>query len=287
MNYRFSGLVPSEICARQICNLLENLNPKPLGCGFTELDKGKSIWEVDAYFNYKIDFSVQFLLEEIFSIKLYLSEIKYTDWIAKVERKLTPISLHNIFIHGTHHKKDLSLNKKNIEIQAAMAFGTGHHSTTKLCVYAYLNLIKKGYFFNNILDVGCGTGVLSIVASKISKARITSVDNDITAIETTRHNFVKNNIIPKSKVFESNGFNNFHLKKFSKFDLIFANILFLPLKKMVKSANKYLTKRGLLILSGISIKQAIKIEKIYIGHNFKKIDCLTDGNWRTLIMKKF
>ena len=285
MNFRFSGLVSSEIYARQICNLLENLNPKPVGCGFTELDK--NIWEVDAYFNYKIDLSVKLLLEEIFSIKFYLHEIKYTDWVAKVERELTPITLQNIFIHGTHHKKDLSLNKKNVEIQAAMAFGTGHHSTTKSCVNLYLNLIKKGYVFNNILEVGCGTGVLSIVASKISKARITSIDNDITAVETTKHNFIKNHIIPKSKVFKSDGFNNFHLKKFSKFDLIFANILFLPLKKMVKSANKYLFKNGLLILSGISIKQSIKIEKIYVGHNFKKIASLTDENWMTLVMKKF
>ena len=287
MNFRFSGLVSSEIYARQICNLLENLNPKPLGCGFTELDKDKNIWEVDAYFNYKIDLSVKLLLEEIFSIKFYLHEIKYTDWVAKVERKLTPITLQNIFIHGAHHKKDLSLNKKNVEIQAAMAFGTGHHSTTKSCVNIYLNLIKKGYVFNNILDVGCGTGVLSIVASKISKARITSIDNDITAVETTKHNFLKNHVIPKSKVFKSDGFNNFHLKKFSKFDLIFANILFLPLKKMVKSANKYLFKNGLLILSGISIKQSIRIEKIYVGHNFKKIASLTDENWMTLVMKKF
>ena len=69
MNYRFSGLVSSEICARQICDLLENLNPKPLGYGFTELDKEKNIWEVDAYFNYKIDLGVKFLLEEIYSIK--------------------------------------------------------------------------------------------------------------------------------------------------------------------------------------------------------------------------
>ena len=287
MHYRFSGLANSEISARQICNLLENLNPKPLGCGFMELDKDKNIWEVDAYFNYKIDLSVKLLLEEIFSIKFYFSDIKYIDWVSKVERKLTPIDLQNIFIHSSHHKKKLSINKKNIEIQAAMAFGTGHHSTTKSCISIYLNLIKKGYFFNNILDVGCGTGILSIVASKISKSSITSIDNDIIAVETTKNNFVKNNVIAKSKVFRSNGFNNFHLNKFSRFDLIFANILFIPLMKMVKSANKYLVKRGHLILSGISIKQAIKIEKIYSGHNFKKVANLTEENWMTLVLMKF
>ena len=286
MHYRFSGLVFSEIDARKIYNLLENLKPKPLGCGFTELDTRKKIWEVDAYFNYKIDLSVKFLLEEIYSIKFSFKEIRYTDWVAKVERKLTPISLQNIYIHGTHDRNKISLNKKNVEIQAAMAFGTGHHSTTKSCISVYLDLIKKGNVFNNILDVGCGTGILSIVASKISKARITSIDNDIIAIETTKHNFFKNNIIPKSKVFRSDGFNNYLLNRFSKFDLIFLNILFQPLKNMVKPANKYLVKEGILILSGISIKQAIKIEKIYFGHNFKKVASLKEENWMTLVMKK-
>ena len=287
MHYRFSGLVFSEIDARKIYNLLENLKPKPLGCGFTELDTRKNIWEVDAYFNYKIDLGIKFLLEEIYSIKFSLNEIRYTDWVAKVERKLTPISIQNIYIHGTHHKNKISLNNKNVEIQAAMAFGTGHHSTTKSCISVYLNLIKKGNVFNNILDVGCGTGILSIVASKISKARITSIDNDIIAIETTKNNFLKNHIIPKSKVFRSDGFNNYLLNRFSKFDLIFSNILFQPLKNMVKPANKYLFKGGILILSGISIKQAIKIEKIYFGHNFKKVTSLKEENWMTLVMKKF
>ena len=74
------------------------------------------------------------------------------DWIAKVERKLTPIHLKKVFIKGTHHKKEVSL-KVNIEIQVSMAFGTGHHSTTQLCIFIYLDLIKKGYVFNNILDV--------------------------------------------------------------------------------------------------------------------------------------
>ena len=287
MHYRFSGLVFSEIDARKIYNLLENLKPKPLGCGFTELDTRKNIWEVDAYFNYKIDLGIKFLLEEIYSIKFSFNEIRYTDWVAKVERKLTPISLQNVYIHGTHDRNKISLNKKNVEIQAAMAFGTGHHSTTKSCISVYLDLIKKGNVFNNILDVGCGTGILSIVASKISKARITSIDKDIIAIETTKHNFFKNHIIPKSKVFRSDGFNNYLLNRFGKFDLIFSNILFQPLKNMVKPVNKYLVKEGILILSGISIKQAIKIEKIYFGHNFKKVTSLKEENWMTLVMKKF
>ena len=286
MNYRFSGLVSSEIDAREIASLLENLNPKPLGCGFTELDSSKKIWEIDAYFNYKIDLGIKFLLEELYSVNFYINEIKYTDWVTKVERKLIPISIKNVLIHNAHYKKNLSPNKKNVEIEAAMAFGTGHHSTTKLCILAYLVLIKKGFIFNNVLDVGCGTGVLSIIAFKISKSKITTLDNDKIAVETTKHNFVKNKIIPKSRILLSNGLNNHHLLKFAKFDLIFANILFTPLKKIIKSVHKFLVKNGLVILSGISEKQAIKIKEIYSGHNFTKIYSLKEENWITLVMKK-
>ena len=287
MHYRFSGLVSCENDARQICRLLENLNPKPIGCGFTEIDLTKKIWEVDAYFNYVINSSIIYLLEKLYSVKFQFNEIRYNDWIAKVERKLTPISLQKVFIHGTHHRNKVSLNKINIEIQAAMAFGTGHHSTTKLCITIYLDLIKKGYVFKNILDVGCGTGILSIAASKISKARITSLDNDKIAVETAKFNLIKNQATLNSKVFRSEGLKNIHLIRFSKFDLVFANILFNPLKTLVKYFHKFLIKDGLIILSGISVQQAIKIEAIYLGHNLKKVYCINEENWMTLVMKKF
>ena len=116
MHYRFSGLVACENDARQICRLLENLNPKPLGCGFTEIDLTKKIWEVDAYFDYVIGSGILYLLEKLYSVEFHFNEIRYNDWIAKVERKLTPINLQKVFIHGTHHKKEVSLNKINIEI---------------------------------------------------------------------------------------------------------------------------------------------------------------------------
>ena len=286
MHYRFSGLVACENDARQICRLLENLNPKPLGCGFTEIDLTKKIWEVDAYFDYVIGSGIVYLLEKLYSVEFHFNEIRYNDWIAKVERKLTPINLQKVFIHGTHHNKEVSLNKINREIQAAMAFGTGHHSTTQLCISIYLNLIKKGYVFDNILDVGCGTGILSIVASKISKARITSLDNDKIAVETAKFNLMKNKATPKSMVFKSEGLKNIHLIKLSKFDLVFANILFKPLKTLVKSLNKFLKKDGLVILSGISVQQAVKIETIYLGHNLKKVYRINEENWMTLVMKK-
>ena len=111
MHYRFSGLVACENDARQICRLLENLNPKPLGCGFTEIDLTKKIWEVDAYFDYVIGSGVIYLLEKLYSVKFYFNEIRYNDWIAKVERKLTPIHLKKFLFMVLTIKKRFHLIK--------------------------------------------------------------------------------------------------------------------------------------------------------------------------------
>ena len=110
---------------------------------------------------------------------------------------------------------------------------------------------------------------------------------DQVAVEVALANLKANNLENRIACLQATGFEDTQIRTNAPFDLIFANILFLPLKKMVKSANKYLFKNGLLILSGISIKQSIRIEKIYVGHNFKKIASLTDENWMTLVMKKF
>ena len=286
MNYKLSGLVYNEIIAREVCSLLENLAPKPLGSGFTELCEKEKIWEVDIYFNYKPDLSVKLLLEKIYETEFLITKIQHKDWIENSERALIPIEVSNIFIHGIHDRKKISINKKNIEIQAAMAFGTGHHSSTKLCILLYHGLVKKGFFPRNILDIGCGTGILSIIASKFGKSRIMSVDIDQIAVDTAKHNLIKNNVSYKCLVKKSDGFYNYNVKTRSKFDLIFANILFQPLQKMVKEVNKHLVSQGHIILSGISLSQAIKLKAIYSGHGFKIIESLREGSWNAIVMQK-
>ena len=112
MNYKLSGLLSSEIIAREVCSLLENLAPKPVGSGFTELCEKEKIWEVDIYFNYKPDLSVKLLLEKIYETEFLITKIQHKDWIENSERALIPIEVSNIFIHGIHDRKKISINKK-------------------------------------------------------------------------------------------------------------------------------------------------------------------------------
>ena len=282
-----TGLVGSKTIAREICSLIERMTPLPIGIGFFELDDETSTLEIEAYFKEKPNISEILLLELLYNTTIKISLLEKVDWIAKVQKNLTPISIENIYIHGSHHRKTLNPNKINIEIQAAMAFGTGHHATTRSCIRLFLGLTRRGIKFKNVADIGCGTGVLSMVAAKAIGTMVTAVDNDIIAVDTTKLNFLNNKLSSPHRVFKSDDFRHYMVSTRGKFDLIFANILFLPLKSMVKRAAEVIKNGGIIILSGISHQQAIRVEKVYFNHSFKRVDVLREGPWTSLALRYF
>ncbi len=285
--YVLTGLVDSEESARQICSLIENIHPGPLGTGFFELDERSATWEIEAYFKKKPKLGDIALLEGIYRTELRVSSVEEVNWVTEVQKNLTPIAIGNIYIHGMHHRNGLDLNKKNIEIQAAMAFGTGHHATTRSCIHLYLYFLKKGWIFRNALDIGCGTGILSIVTARANKTVITAIDNDLIAVKTTRANFSKNKIPIGNLVLRSHELRNPLILSRGKFDLIFANVLALPLKNMVKSVSRNLRTGGVIILSGMSHKQSIQVEDVYASHNFRRVRVFKEGPWTSLALRYF
>ena len=282
-----TGLVGSKTVAREICSLIEKMTPLPIGIGFFELDDETSTLEIEAYFKEKPNISEIALLELLYNTTIKVSLLEKVDWIAKVQKNLTPISIDNIYIHGSHHRKTLNVNKINIEIQAAMAFGTGHHATTRSCIRLFLGLTRRGIKFKNVADIGCGTGVLSMVAAKTEGTIVTAVDNDIIAVDTARVNFLSNKLSSLHRVFRSNDFRHYTVSTRGKFDLIFANILFFPLKIMVKRAAEAIKNGGIIILSGMSHRQAIRVEKVYFNHSFQRVDVLREGPWTSLALRYF
>ena len=285
--YMLTGLVGSEKLAREICSLIENMTLLPIGIGFFEEDEETSTWEVEAYFKEKPNISEIALLETLYNITIKVSLLEKVDWVARVQKNLTPISIDNIYIHGSHHRKLLNLNKVNIEIQAARAFGTGHHVTTRSCIRLFLGFSRRGIRFKKVADIGCGTGVLSMVAAKTVGTIVTAVDNDMIAVDTARVNFLNNKLSSLHRVFRSNDFRHYTVYKRGKFDLIFANILFLPLKRMVKRVAEGIKNGGVIILSGMSHRQAMRVEQVYLNHCFQRIDVLREGPWTSLALRYF
>ncbi len=139
---------------------LEKLNPPPMGVGVFGLEDGSGEWEVGAYFHDKPDEISILLLENAFGTDGFaISEIPETDWVAKVKRELNPVEAGRFFVFGKHDLKKLPKDRVGLRIEASMAFGTGHHGTTKGCLLALDKLVARGKKIDEVIDIG---GMISI-----------------------------------------------------------------------------------------------------------------------------
>ena len=137
-----------------------------------------------------------------------------------------------------------------------------------------------------IIDVGCGTGILSIAIAKLFPSRIIAVDNDIHSVEMTKRNIVVNRVANYVKVYKSTGLIGNHLNSRAKYDLIVANILYKPLKALMQSFSINLSNKGCLILSGLNIKQARHLKSISRQFGLKVMDERKEANWAALLLRK-
>ena len=148
---------------------LEKLNPPPMGVGVFELEDGSGEWEVGAYFHDKPDEISILLLENVFGTAGFaISEIPETDWVAKVKRELSPVEAGQFFVFGKHDSNKLPKDRVGLLIEASMAFGTGHHGTTKGCLLALDKLVAKGKKIDDVIEVNTPNGVKEYQINSIS-----------------------------------------------------------------------------------------------------------------------
>ncbi|AZV45839.1 50S ribosomal protein L11 methyltransferase [Nautilia sp. PV-1] len=214
-------------------------------------------------------------LEEIFNtkidLKIDIKEKSNQDWIKTYQESVKPVEIEEFYIHPSWYepKKD----KINILIDPALAFGSGHHETTRSCVKAIKRYVKNG---DTLLDVGCGSGILGIVASKLG-AKVDACDTDPLAVESTKENFELNNAEYKN-IWQGSAGNTD-----KKYDVVVANIiadvLIFIAKELKEKVNSYL------ILSGIIDKYKDKVLKKYLDE-FALVEEIPENEWVTLILKR-
>ena len=273
--------------ATDLGDALERLSPEPIGVGVFELEDGSGFWEVGAYFSEQPnDINLALLAAAFQAEEFKISELPQIDWVSKVQRSLKPVIAGRFFVYGSHDSDKVPSNCEPLLIEASMAFGTGHHGTTKGCLLALEQIISDGFDAKNVIDVGCGTAVLAMAAARVFSANIIASDIDSVAFSVAKTNVLANGLDKSIRCFEASGFSHDQIKTTGSFDLIFANILMKPLLSLAADISRYSLSGGYVVLSGILYEQAELVTNRYIKVGFSLSREIKIGEWVTLIFCK-
>ena len=271
--------------AEALGEALEDLEPEPTGVGLFELEDGSGLWEVGAYFTESPDDIALSLLAAAHGAKPFtVSELPDTDWVAHVRRELHPVEAGRFFVHGSHDADSLPEGRVGLLIEAAMAFGTGHHGTTKGCLEAVDKLLTDGIRPRNVADIGCGTAVLAIAAAKVLEGDVIASDIDPVAVEVALANARANGVEGRVACVEAAGFEHPELTRMAPYDLVFANILKGPLVDLAPAMAAHVAPGGHVILSGILNDQADEVVAAYARAGMALRDRRVIGDWTTLTL---
>lgn len=266
---------------------MERLEPEPTGVGVFEMEDGSGLWEVGGYFQAPPDDTALALLAAAMGAKPFVvSELPETDWVAHVRRELAPVEAGRFFVYGSHDADKVPEDSAPLLIEAAMAFGTGHHGTTLGCLRALDHLATSGFVGKQVIDVGCGTAVLAMAAARIWPECVLASDIDQVAVDVAEANVAANGLTGRVTCVEAAGFDHAALKAAAPFDLVFANILKGPLIALAPDMAQALGPGGYAILSGILNEQAAEVTEVYArsGINLTRSEMI--GDWTTLTLQK-
>ncbi|SFT62121.1 [LSU ribosomal protein L11P]-lysine N-methyltransferase [Pseudovibrio denitrificans] len=207
------------------------------------------------------------------------------NWVAKSLEGLKPVRADRVIVHGAHDRDAVNKSDIGIEIEAAQAFGTGHHGTTEGCLLELQRLLKR-HKYHRMLDLGTGTGVLGIALAKLTGSEVLATDIDPIAIEAAIDNARKNNVGPLFKAFTGAGVEDRRFNEFGPFDLVVANILAKPLVQMSAKLCNHLAHKSTLVLSGLRIEHGPRIISAYGQQGLKLVHRREIDGWLTLTFAK-
>ncbi|MEC9103619.1 MAG: 50S ribosomal protein L11 methyltransferase [Pseudomonadota bacterium] len=279
--------LPSKAQAEALGEALENLTPEPYGIGVIEIEDGSGLHEVGGYFTESPDVAGLALLSAMHDAKAFvISELPDTDWVAKVKRELAPVQAGRFYLYGSHDADTVPADSIPLLIEAAMAFGTGHHGTTRGCLEALDRLATRGFKADTVADIGCGTAVLAMAAARIWPVTPIASDIDPVAVDVAEANLAANDMAGRVTCLEATGFDHDQIKSGAPYDLIFANILKGPLIDLAGDLTAHLAPKGYAILSGLLNDQADEVAAAYAAQGLTRVEATQIGDWSTLLLSR-
>ena len=207
------------------------------------------------------------------------------DWVKASLEGLKPVRAWRFLVHGSHDRAGIRPNDLAIEIEAALAFGTGHHGTTRGCLLALAAELKRGRP-RAMLDVGTGTGILAFAVAKALHTRVVAGDIDPEAIRTARENARLNGIAPHLSLYVAPGVRHAMADRPGRFDLVTANILAAPLRRLAPAIARVLAPGGTLILSGLLVRDVPGVLSAYAAQGIHLRSLSVLEGWATLVLRR-
>lgn len=291
------GGAPPTFAARLACGpqaarrlaeqLADRLDPEEVAVSAYEQPDG---WQVEIVFATAPDVAeLRSLIGELAGPAaadgLTFGDIATRDWVAASLEGLAPVEAGRFVVHGGHDRVRVPANRIGIEIEAALAFGTGHHGTTRGCLLALDRHLKHAHP-RRILDVGTGSGVLAIAAARALRAPVSASDIDPLAVLAARSNARLNRAGAWVRAIHAAGLTDARLRAQAPFDLIFANILLAPLKRLSRPASALLVPGGTIILSGLLDADEAPARSAYRAQGLALVARIELEGWVTLVMKR-
>ena len=217
---------------------------------------------------------------------LSLERVAARDWVSENQASFTPIRAGRFVVHGARHRDRVPRNAIRLLIEAATAFGTGEHGSTRGCLLALDRVARRLKRRPRVLDMGSGTGVLAIAAAKIFRRKVWASDIDAEAARVTRVNARLNGVARLIAARQCGGYRRRALRRAGPYDLILANILARPLARMAPDLARALAPRGLAVLAGLLPRQEAFVLAAHRAAGLHLVARATIEGWRTLVLAR-
>ena len=282
-------LTTDERSARAMTDIIgEIFDPAETAVAAFETEDGGP-WLLEAYFAVEPDEDairelVRPLVGDRIDEAVFLP-LAQQDWVKASLEGLNPVRAGRILVHGSHDRAVRRPNDLAIEIEAALAFGTGHHGTTKGCLVAFVDEMKRRRP-RAVLDVGTGTGILGFAAAKALKQPVVAGDIDPEAVRVAKENARLNGIAGWMRLYVGPGVRSPLADRPGRFDLVFANILAKPLRILAPSLARVAAPHGTLILSGLLAQDVPGVLSAYAAQGWRLQRRYDLEGWAALVLKR-
>jgi ribosomal protein L11 methyltransferase len=279
-------LVTSEAVAKCIANLFaETFDPEEVAAAAFESERG---WAAAIHFAQAPDRAmVMDLLRAAAgdeADRAGFETIAQKDWVAASLEGLKPVRVGPFVVHGAHDREKVGPNQIGIEIEAALAFGTGHHGTTQGCLAA-IEQRSRSSKPKRTLDLGTGTGVLAIAAARRFRKPVVASDLDPVSVTTGQENARVNRAGPFIRFTKAAGTNASLIRAGGRYDFVLANILLPTLKQLARPVRSLLAPGATVVLSGLLVSQVNAAAAVWRAQGLRLVSRRTIEGWTTLTFR--